>query len=61
VPEYHLIEIPKEKLPPCQSVAIPAENIEWQEVPFAYLDVIQKLDSCNEQITAFWTWYTSQN
>ena len=60
VPEYHLIEIPKDKLPQCDSLNAIALDIQWQDLPKALIDVLQTLDKCDAQISAFWLWYDSQ-
>jgi len=55
-----LIEIPEDKLKICDRVPVPAADSEWLDVPAQYIEVLQVLDRCNDQIHGFWTWYRSQ-
>ena len=55
-----LVDIPRDKLNNCESVRVPAADADWLDAPGEYLHVLQILDRCDAQISAFWIWYESQ-
>lgn len=58
VPKY--LFVPRNRLQTCDAIDVPRADSEWIDTPNDYLHVLQTLDSCNEQIKAFWSWYDDQ-